>query len=141
MIRRWKVDRVEELEKVASEILAHSGKQHFFCFQGDLGAGKTTLIKIICKQLGVKEAVTSPTFSIVNEYLRDNGDPVYHFDFYRLKKLEEAYDLGYEQYFFSPYYCFVEWPEKIEHLLDFPKATIFMTVEPSSSRLILCSDE
>jgi tRNA threonylcarbamoyladenosine biosynthesis protein TsaE len=91
--------------------------------------------------LGVVDDVTSPTFSIVNEYMTAQNVPVYHFDFYRLKKEEEALDLGYEQYFFSSYYCFVEWPEKIAGLLDFPKATIFMTVEPSSSRLILCSDE
>lgn len=141
MKRSWKVERVEDLEIVAQELLAFAKEQRVFCFHGDLGAGKTTFIKAICKQLGVKDDVTSPTFSIVNEYLSDKEEPVYHFDFYRLKKEEEAFDLGYEQYFFSSYYCFVEWPEKIERLLNFPKATIFMTVETSSSRLITCSDE
>jgi tRNA threonylcarbamoyladenosine biosynthesis protein TsaE len=141
MKKSWRADNLSDLEVIAKELLSTAKEYKVFCFKGDLGAGKTTFIKTICKQLGVVDDVTSPTFSIVNEYMTVQNEPVYHFDFYRLKKEEEALDLGYEQYFFSSYYCFVEWPEKIAGLLDFPKATIFMTVEPSSSRLILCSDE
>ncbi len=141
MKKSWRADGLNDLEVIAKELLIVAQDYRVFCFKGDLGTGKTTFIKTICKQLGVVDDVTSPTFSIVNEYMTAQNEPVYHFDFYRLKKEEEALDLVYEQYFFSSYYCFVEWPEKIAGLLDFPKATIFMTVEPSSSRLILCSDE
>ncbi len=82
-----------------------------------MGVGKTTLIKALCDQLGVKEVVCSPTFAIINEYTSGEGEPVYHFDFYRLKSAEEAYDIGYEEYFYSGMYCFTEWTEKIEQLL------------------------
>lgn len=93
-----------------------------------MGAGKTTLIKSICKILGVTETVTSPTFSIVNEYRDARDQPVYHFDFYRIRFLHEAYDIGYENYFFSGHLCLVEWPEKIEPLLDFPHLKIQLEV-------------
>ena len=82
-----------------------------------MGVGKTTLIKEICRQLGVMQNVCSPTFAIVNEYCDGEGEPVYHFDFYRLKNLAEAYDIGYEEYFYSGNWCFTEWTEKIESLL------------------------
>ena len=141
MKKSWRADNLSDLEVIAKELLSTAKEYKVFCFKGDLGAGKTTFIKTICKQLGVVDDVTSPTFSIVNEYMTVQNEPVYHFDFYRLKKEEEALDLGYEQYFFSSYYWFVEWPEKIAGMLAFPKATIFLTGEPSSSRLIRCSGE
>ena len=86
-------------------------------FYGSMGAGKTTLIKNLCHRMGVTDEVNSPTFAIVNEYVTEEGESVYHFDFYRIKKLEEAYDIGYENYFYSGYLCLIEWPEMIEPLL------------------------
>jgi tRNA threonylcarbamoyladenosine biosynthesis protein TsaE len=136
----WVVKSPDELQAVAADLINKSKGQRFFCLHGEMGSGKTTFIKAICKELGVVDEVSSPTFSIVNEYLRGNGDPVYHFDFYRLKKVEEAYDIGYENYFFSDYYCFVEWPEKVESLLNLPKADIFISIE-LTSRIISCHYE
>lgn len=107
----------KELPQVASLLLNTFPDDSFFAFFGDMGVGKTTLIKEICTQLGVVDNVCSPTFSIVNEYLSDGNEPIYHFDFYRLKNLEEIYDMGYEEYFYSGNYCFVEWSEKVEALL------------------------
>ena len=89
----------------------------FYILCGSLGAGKTTLIKTLCKTLGVQDAVSSPTYSLVNEYRTSSGPPVYHFDFYRINSLEEAYDIGYEDYFYSGHLCLIEWPERIEELL------------------------
>lgn len=94
----------------------HAGKKHF-AFEGEMGAGKTTFIKEICKALGSKENITSPTFSIVNHYYTSSGKPIYHFDFYRIKNEQEAYDMGYEEYFNEDAYCLIEWPEKIKNLL------------------------
>jgi tRNA threonylcarbamoyladenosine biosynthesis protein TsaE len=94
-----------------------------------MGAGKTTFIKAICEQLGVKDTISSPTFSIVNEYLTTKGDKVFHFDFYRIKTEQEAYDMGYEDYFYSKAYCFVEWPEKIETLLPPDTVNVNITLE------------
>ena len=91
--------------------------ERFFAFFGKMGVGKTTLIKEMCACLGVKENVCSPTFAIINTYTASGGDPVYHFDFYRLKSASEAYDIGYEEYFYSGDYCFTEWTEKVEELL------------------------
>lgn len=105
-----------DLAGTAASILAYAGANRILCFYGEMGAGKTTLIKTLCAQLGVDDAVTSPTFSIVNEYKGANG-PVFHFDFYRLSNQTEALDLGYEEYFDSGSYCFIEWPEKIAGLI------------------------
>lgn len=107
---------LDALEKAARQILDYGSEAHFFIFEGDMGAGKTTLIKCLAKVLGVTETVSSPTFSIVNEY-DAAGQKIYHFDFYRIKNLDEAYDIGYEEYFYSGNICFIEWPEKIEPLL------------------------
>lgn len=108
---------VEELPAVARQLLETYPDERFYAFFGKMGAGKTTLIKELCAQLGVEDNVCSPTFAIINEYSSGEGEPVYHFDFYRLKSLDEAYDLGYEEYFYSGCYCFSEWTEKIEPLL------------------------
>lgn len=107
----------EELPVVAAKLLEAFPEERFYAFFGAMGVGKTTLIKEICRQLGVTDNVCSPTFAIINEYTERGGEPVYHFDFYRLKRIEEAYDIGYEEYFYSGYYCFTEWTEKIEPLL------------------------
>lgn len=110
------VESLSALAQAAEEIIMQAGTQKIFLFYGEMGAGKTTLIKELCRQLGVKEQATSPTFSIVNEYKGTSGN-IYHFDFYRLKNQTEALDMGYEEYFYSGDYCFIEWPEKIPDLL------------------------
>lgn len=109
------IPSIAELPQAAANLLAAVGTNRIVLFHGDMGAGKTTLISAICRQLGVADVPSSPTFSIVNEYSSPDG-PVYHFDFYRLKSEQEAFDLGYEEYFYSGTYCFVEWPEKIPNL-------------------------
>lgn len=110
------LNQLSQLPQIATQLLELAAKKKIFLFEAPMGAGKTTIIKALCKELGVKEPITSPTFSIVNEYTGNNG-PIYHFDFYRLKDEQEAYDLGYEEYFYSGNYCFVEWPQKINSLL------------------------
>lgn len=107
---------LDGIDEVSATILEHTATQRIFLFYGEMGAGKTTLIKALCANLGVREPATSPTFSIVNEYESSCGK-VYHFDFYRLKTETEALDMGYEEYFYSGAYCFIEWPEKIPTLL------------------------
>ena len=109
------VESEAQLEKAAEELLRFAGDRRVFLFEGEMGAGKTTFIKSICNVLGVGQLVSSPTFSIVNEYPSPGG-LVYHFDFYRLKDETEAYDLGYEDYFYSGNYCFVEWPSRVRNL-------------------------
>lgn len=108
---------IEQLPQVAQSLLSTFPDERFFAFFGKMGVGKTTLIKELCLELGVEDNVCSPTFAIVNEYSDRNSDPVYHFDFYRMKSQAEAYDIGYEEYFYSGNYCFTEWTEKIEELL------------------------
>ena len=107
---------VTDLPQIAASIISYSVPVKVFLFYGEMGAGKTTLIKALCACLGATDPVTSPTFSIVNEYAGGDGS-IYHFDFYRLKKQAEALDMGYEEYFYSGEYCFIEWPEKIPNLL------------------------
>jgi tRNA threonylcarbamoyladenosine biosynthesis protein TsaE len=107
----------DQLPQIADKILNFSPKSRILAFYGKMGVGKTTLIKAICERLNVVDTVGSPTFSIINQYITRNDDTLFHFDFYRIKKLEEAFDIGYEDYFFSNNYCFLEWPEKIEELL------------------------
>ena len=121
------IDNIGQLHEVAQNLLSSFGEERFFAFFGKMGVGKTTLIKELCSVLGVEDTVCSPTFAIVNEYKieRDRGgandfmegEPVYHFDFYRLKSMTEAYDIGYEEYFYCGCYCFTEWTEKVEDLL------------------------
>lgn len=109
------VKSLDELKHAAEQLISFGDSEKIFLFYGDMGAGKTTLIKSLCECLGTKEPVTSPTFSIVNEYQGESAK-IYHFDFYRLKNQSEALDLGYEEYFYSGNYCFIEWPEKIPDL-------------------------
>lgn len=110
---------------VSEELLSHCKNDKIFLFYGELGSGKTTFIKSICKLLGVKNLVTSPTFSIVNEY-KNNNETIYHLDFYRLKNINEAYDIGLEEYFSNGSYCFVEWPSTIEKILPVNAVKIFI---------------
>lgn len=122
------INTLDALPTVAQELLTFAKGEKFFIFEGEMAAGKTTFIKAFCAALGVADVISSPTFSIVNEYESETG-PVYHFDFYRLKNTQEAYDIGYEEYFYSGDYCLVEWPSKIEELLpqQYIKVTISIT--------------
>lgn len=129
------VKDLSELPKAAAQILENANGNLIFLFYATMGKGKTTLIKELCKQLGVKDNVSSPTFSIVNEY-EANGKQVYHFDFYRLKDEQEAFDLGYEEYFYSGNYCFVEWPEKIENLLPEKAVSVHISETNKNERTI-----
>ena len=108
---------VEALREVSEYLIGLRGEADVVAFYGSMGAGKTTLIKDLCHRMGVTDEVNSPTFAIVNEYVTGEGEPVYHFDFYRIKKLEEAFDIGYENYFYSGCLCLIEWPELVEPLL------------------------
>tara|TARA_X000000368_G_C22945508_1_gene674177 strand:+ start:497 stop:907 length:411 start_codon:yes stop_codon:yes gene_type:complete len=114
---KFVVNCISDLKEVAVEVLKLSEGKNIICFYGEMGVGKTTFIKEICKELEVIDNVSSPTFSIVNEYKTKNDKFVFHFDFYRLEKEEEAFDMGYEEYFYNDNLCFVEWPEKIKSLL------------------------
>ena len=120
---------LEHIREAAKQFISHIGDHRVFAFYGSMGAGKTTFIKAICEELGVTDVVTSPTFAIVNAYTCDTSltsRKIFHFDFYRIKKLEEVYDMGYEDYFYSDSLCFIEWPELIDEVLpdDAVKVTI-----------------
>lgn len=117
MVTIYKCKHQEELSGIAQKLLEQHGNKRIFAFYGSMGAGKTTFIRYICKALGVEDLVGSPTFSIVNQYRLAKGGSVFHFDFYRMKNQEEAFDIGYEDYFYSEDYCLLEWPEKVEELL------------------------
>ncbi|MCX6294772.1 MAG: tRNA (adenosine(37)-N6)-threonylcarbamoyltransferase complex ATPase subunit type 1 TsaE [Bacteroidetes bacterium] len=123
------INNISELTTVAKKLIEAFADKKVIAFYGEMAAGKTTLIKSICEELGVKELVSSPTFSIVNEYLTPSGKKIYHFDFYRIKKISEAYDMGYEDYFYSDAYCFIEWPEKIVDLLPDDILNLKISVE------------
>ena len=117
MKTQFHIHNVEGLSEVSDYLLSQRDRADVIAFYGSMGAGKTTLIKNLCHHMGVTDEVNSPTFAIVNEYITGEGEAVYHFDFYRIKKLEEAYDIGYENYFYSGNLCLIEWPELIEPLL------------------------
>ncbi len=129
------IPSLASINDAARAFLNIIGEQRVFAFYGAMGAGKTTFIKALCQQLGVKETVASPTFAIVNEY-QGTDAPIYHFDFYRIKTMEEAYDFGYEDYFFSGNFCFIEWPERIEPLLPPDAVDVHITVNSDDSRTI-----
>ena len=126
---------LNEIPNIAKEIIT-SAKHKSLLFYGEMGSGKTTLIKEIVKQLGVDEVANSPTFSLVNEYLSRKGETIYHFDFYRIEKEEEAYDIGIEEYFYSNSWCFIEWPEKVENLLPLETVSVYLTLNNKGTRNI-----
>lgn len=132
------VNGLADLDDAAKRIIATAQDEHIFIFEGEMGAGKTSLIKALASTLGVREVVTSPTFSIVNEYNAD-GKIIYHFDFYRIKNLQEAYDIGYEEYFYSGNICIIEWPEKIAPLLPEHYLKIEILVQNENDRILSIS--
>ena len=121
-----RIEGLQDIQRAARQFVEAMGERKVFAFYGPMGVGKTTFIKAVCEQLQVDDAITSPTFAIVNEYQTRQGLPVFHFDFYRIRKIEEVYDMGYEDYFYSSDPCFIEWPELIEEILpdDAVKVTI-----------------
>ena len=131
-----KINDLEHIREAARQFIDAMDDQHVFAFYGHMGAGKTTFIKAICEELGVDDVVTSPTFAIVNEYTAADGIPIYHFDFYRIKKLEEVYDMGYEDYFYGDGLCFIEWPEMMEELLPEGATKVQIAEDPDGTRTV-----
>lgn len=131
------LNNLSDIDAVAQKFVDNMGNRNIFAFYGEMGAGKTTFIKALCKTLRVAETITSPTFAIINEYNKEDGDPIYHFDFYRIKNIEEAYDFGYEDYFYSGHLCFIEWPELVEPLLPESVVKVQIVVMDNGGRSII----
>ena len=121
------IKSIDKIADAAQEFITQMGDNRIFAFYGSMGVGKTTFVKALCEAMGVTDTVNSPTFAIVNEYDTPSGKPIYHFDFYRIKRLTEVYDMGYEDYFYGRGLCFIEWPELIEELL--PEETTRVTIK------------
>lgn len=135
------IPSLDMVRESARQFVAAMGERTVFAFYGKMGAGKTTFIKAICKELGVADVINSPTFAIVNEYCSETtAELIYHFDFYRIKKLEEVYDMGYEDYLYSGARCFIEWPELIDDLLPGDAVRVEITEEPDGSRSVQMGD-
>ncbi|MBO4215311.1 MAG: tRNA (adenosine(37)-N6)-threonylcarbamoyltransferase complex ATPase subunit type 1 TsaE [Bacteroidaceae bacterium] len=130
------INSLDEIGKAAQEFVAAMGDRKVFAFYGKMGAGKTTFIKAVCEELGVEDVINSPTFAIVNEYIDGNGEPIYHFDFYRIKKEQEVLDIGYEDYVYSGNVCLMEWPELIENLLPDDAVKVTIEEETDGSRKV-----
>ena len=131
------IQSLDLIHKAAQEFIKNMGTNNIYAFYGNMGAGKTTFIKAICQELGVEDIITSPTFSLVNEYTSNKlNEPIYHFDFYRIKKIEEVYDMGYEDYFYSGHLCFLEWPELIEDLLPEDAVKVKINVNADDTRTV-----
>lgn len=130
------IENLEVLQSAARKFMDQMGDRNIFAFYGGMGAGKTTFIKAVCKELGVSETVASPTFAIINEYRRGSGEPIYHFDFYRIHKLEEVFDFGYEDYLYSGHTCFIEWPELVEQILPVDTVKLSIRETDNGSRII-----
>jgi tRNA threonylcarbamoyladenosine biosynthesis protein TsaE len=131
-----KISDLDHIRETAREFIDNMGNRKVFAFYGKMGAGKTTFIKAICEELGVEDVITSPTFAIINEY-SGKDDTIYHFDFYRIKKLEEVYDMGYEDYFYSGALCFIEWPELIEEVLPEDAVKVQIIEKEDGTRAVL----
>lgn len=131
------VQSTDQLPQAALSFLAATNQASgVFAFYGEMGAGKTTFIKAVCEAMGIEDVINSPTFAIINEYTKPSGEPVYHFDFYRLKREQEAFDIGCDDYFSSGHTCFIEWPEKIGAILPDNSTRVEIAVQPDGSRTI-----
>jgi tRNA threonylcarbamoyladenosine biosynthesis protein TsaE len=130
------IENINQIDKAAKEFLNLTGNDKIFLFKGEMGSGKTTFIKAICSELGVNEEVTSPTFAIVNEYETTNGQQIYHFDLYRIDKIDELLDIGFEEYLNSDALIFIEWPELAENIIHEPKLTVNIIIAESGKREI-----
>ena len=136
----FEINNIEELSQVSDLLISLRDKSNIIAFYGNMGAGKTTLIKNLCAKLGVQDEVNSPTFALVNEYQTDTFDSIFHFDFYRIKSLEEVFDIGYEDYFYGGSLCLLEWPELIDPLMPEHFIKVEITLgETDTSRRIKCS--
>ena len=131
-----KINSLDGIANAARQFVDAMGENKVFAMFGPMGVGKTTFIKAVCEVLGVQDTITSPTFAIVNEYRTDSGEQIFHFDFYRIRKVEEAYDMGYEDYIYSGAVCFLEWPELIEELLPDDAVRVTLTEEEDGTRTI-----
>ena len=124
---RAEINSLSEINHIAARFIQAHPADRIFAFYGEMGAGKTTFIKALCEEMHVMDYVTSPTFALINEYKTKNDSTIFHFDFYRIKSISEVFDFGYEDYFYSGDYCFIEWPELIENLL--PSITVKVTIK------------
>lgn len=140
ILKTFTITSLEEIDKVAGDFIQYISESdlesNIFAFYGKMGAGKTTFIKAICKALGVKDIVNSPTFTIINEYRSSRGFPIYHFDFYRINRLQEAFDIGTEDYFAGNGLCLIEWPEKIAEILPEDHIKVTITTNEDLSRTV-----
>ncbi len=136
-----KADHLKELPEIARKLVEQFAEERVFAIYGKMGAGKTTFIQSVCRVLGSGDTVTSPTFALINEYNTEKNGSVFHFDFYRIKNLEEVFDLGYEDYLYSGSYCLIEWPELIEPLLPEKVVKVKIEVEEDGSRKISAAIE
>ena len=136
MNKTFFAEKLEQLNFISKEILDYTSTHKKFIFFGEMGVGKTTLIKALCLHLRVIDVVSSPTFSIVNEYLSNQNKTIYHFDFYRIEKEEEVFDMGYEDYFYDNSYCFIEWPEKIPNLFPPDAVKVKIMLDDENNRII-----
>jgi len=138
---RFYINSTDKVQIVAQEFIRTYTDCRIFAFTGEMGSGKTTFIKALCRELGVTDLVSSPSFAIIHEYQSDEFGKLYHFDFFRMKKLEEAYDIGYEDYFYSGNYCFIEWADKAEPLLPSGTVHVHITLDENSCRILDASVE
>ena len=132
-----RIESLDHIEEAARQFVAAMGDRTVFALYGSMGAGKTTFTKAICQVLGVEDSISSPTFAIVNEYRSASGELIYHFDFYRIRKLEEVYDMGYEDYFYSGALCLIEWPELAESVLPEDTVRVRIEVQDDGSRELI----
>lgn len=131
-----KINHIDDINEVARQFVDQMGDHKVFAFYGKMGAGKTTFIKAMCEELGVTDVINSPTFAIVNEYMDGKGESIYHFDFYRIKRVEEVYDIGFDEYIYSGNLCLMEWPELIEQLLPEETVRVDIMENPDGTRVI-----
>ncbi|MBS0011995.1 MAG: tRNA (adenosine(37)-N6)-threonylcarbamoyltransferase complex ATPase subunit type 1 TsaE [Bacteroidales bacterium] len=132
-----KIENIDQIDRAAEIFINYTEGHNIFAFYGSMGAGKTSLIKAICNKLGSIDTVTSPSFTLVNEYRTDKDDLIYHFDFFRIETQEEVFDFGFEEYLMSGKKCFMEWPEKVESLLPPETLRVDIRVKPDLTRIVL----